>query len=85
MMGHAFNPSTRKAEASKSLWVQGQPGLHKVSRLAKVTYALSQRRGGGWMCMVKEIAQSIKLIGPTQVRFPDSSLKKKSGHDSTCL
>ena len=27
MVAHAFNPSTREAEASGSLWVLGQPGL----------------------------------------------------------
>jgi len=27
MVAHTFNPSTGEAEASGSLWVQGQPGL----------------------------------------------------------
>ena len=26
-MAHSFNPSTKEAEAGRSLWVQGQPGL----------------------------------------------------------
>ena len=28
VVAHAFNPSTRKAEAGRSLWLQGQPGLN---------------------------------------------------------
>ena len=28
MVGHNFNPSTWKAEAGGSLWIQGQPDLH---------------------------------------------------------
>ena len=27
MVAHTFNPSTQKAEAGGSLWIQGQPGL----------------------------------------------------------
>ena len=27
VMEHAFNPSTQEAEAGRSLWVPGQPGL----------------------------------------------------------
>jgi hypothetical protein len=27
-VAHAFNPSTQKAKAGRSLWVQGQPRLH---------------------------------------------------------
>lgn len=29
MMTHHFSPSTQEAEASRSLQVQGQPGLHR--------------------------------------------------------
>jgi hypothetical protein len=28
VVAHTFNPITWEAEASSSLWVQGQPGLH---------------------------------------------------------
>lgn len=28
IVSHAFNPSTREAEAGGSLWLQSQPGLH---------------------------------------------------------
>ena len=30
MVAHAFNPSTREAEAGGSLWVWGQPGLQEL-------------------------------------------------------
>ena len=30
VVAHAFNPSTREAEAGGSLWVRGQPGLQEL-------------------------------------------------------
>ena len=30
VVAHAFNPSTWEAKASRSLWVQGQPGLQQL-------------------------------------------------------
>jgi hypothetical protein len=33
----AFNPGTQEAEASRPLWVPGQPGPHSKLRLARAT------------------------------------------------
>lgn len=30
MVAHTFNPDIQKAEAGKSVQVQGQPGLHRL-------------------------------------------------------
>ena len=30
VLAHAFNPSTREAEAGVSLWVRGLPGLQEL-------------------------------------------------------
>jgi hypothetical protein len=37
VLAHAFNPSTRKTEAGRSLWIWGQHGLQSESRTARAT------------------------------------------------
>ena len=84
-MAHAFNPSTREAEAGGSLslrpaWateqVPGQPGLHTETLSQK-----TKKKGGG-------TAQSLYLKKSKQESKPTSekeSLFKKRARDANCL
>jgi hypothetical protein len=46
---HTFNPSTEEAEAGRSLWVQGQPGLQKKFQESQGCY--TEKLGFVWVCV----------------------------------
>jgi hypothetical protein len=37
VVAHTFSPSTHEAEAARSLWIQGQPGLLDRETLSQTT------------------------------------------------